>query len=220
MCFNSFLLKAVIFYILVACLFTSCQRNTNSHSATEDPSEISRSAQNKQKSTSDTLDQHQRDSLVLIGVEIAMEGQKALGFHLMRELQQNGALEALEFCNLQALALTDSVASKYNARVQRVSDRNRNPVNAANPHETKLIKNFQNDLQSGKEADPVLRMEGDSVSFYYPLITNSLCLQCHGKRENMDREVREEIMRLYPQDMATGYSENQVRGIWKIKIKR
>lgn len=163
---------------------------------------------------------HRQEEYKQKGIEIAMEAQQLLGQNLMREIQNRGTLEAVAICNLQAIPLTESVAGKFNASVQRVSDRNRNPANAANSEETALIEIFKREIEAGEDPQPVLKTHGDSVQFYYPLITNSLCLQCHGKQEDMDFAVKEKILELYPQDRATGYSENEIRGIWKIGFKK
>ena len=40
-----------------------------------------------------------------------------------------------------------------------------------------------------------------------------MCLKCHGTPE---KSFSEKIKQLYPADLAVGYSENQVRWIWKI----
>ncbi len=154
------------------------------------------------------------------GIKIAMAAQQLLGQNLMREIQNHGTMEALEFCNLQAIPLTDSVARKFDASVQRVTDKARNPVNEANSGEKAIIDVFKREISAGKDPEPVIKMKRDSVEFYYPLVTNNLCLQCHGKQEDMEFGVKEQILKLYPQDQATGYSENEVRGIWKIAFKK
>jgi len=41
-------------------------------------------------------------------------------------------------------------------------------------------------------------------------------LQCHGKIESIDPKVLDKIKWLYPGDLATGYNENEVRGVWSI----
>lgn len=154
------------------------------------------------------------------GIQIAMEAQQLLGQNLMRQIHNNGTLDALAFCNVQAIPLTDSVGNKFDATVQRVSDRYRNPLNAANSEEKALIRIFKREMAAGMEPQPVVKKKGDSIKFYYPLITNNLCLQCHGKQEDMDYAVKEKILQLYPRDQATGYSENEIRGIWKIEFKQ
>lgn len=47
-----------------------------------------------------------------------------------------------------------------------------------------------------------------------------MCLQCHGTPENINPEVRVKTLKLYPKDLAVGYSENQVRGIWSITFDK
>jgi hypothetical protein len=47
-----------------------------------------------------------------------------------------------------------------------------------------------------------------------------MCLQCHGKSEQIKPEVRAKTLQLYPKDLAIGYSENEVRGIWSITFTK
>jgi hypothetical protein len=58
------------------------------------------------------------------------------------------------------------------------------------------------------------------VHFYYPIVTNSMCLSCHGTEKDIAPEVAKRIIKFYPMDKATGYAENQVRGIWSITFKQ
>ena len=44
-----------------------------------------------------------------------------------------------------------------------------------------------------------------------------MCLKCHGDVNNaITPPTLQAIHTLYPDDQATGYQTNQVRGIWKI----
>lgn len=152
------------------------------------------------------------------GMEIALETKKLLGQNLMQAIQKKGTIHALEFCNVEASPLTISMAEKYKASVQRVSDKNRNPQNLASAEEAELVDLFSHQVSAGKDPTPVMMPQNGKTRFYYPIVTNSMCLQCHGKNEDIEPQVREKILKLYPQDMAVGYSENQVRGIWKIEF--
>ncbi|MCY2688585.1 Tll0287-like domain-containing protein [Salinimicrobium sp. TH3] len=153
------------------------------------------------------------------GLKIALETKELLGQNLMGAIQKEGTLHALEFCNVEAIPLTASMAEKYNASVQRVSDKYRNPQNQATPEEAELIDLFTAQLNAGKDPQPVLFPENGTIRFYYPIVTNSMCLQCHGKPGDIEPQVKEKILKLYPQDRAVGYSENEVRGIWKIEFE-
>ena len=108
----------------------------------------------------------------------------------------------------------------YNAKIKRVSDKNRNPNNKANAEELEYIEQFKKDLMVQKEIQPIVVEETEKVHFYYPIETNTMCLQCHGKPENIKPEVLKKIKILYPNDLATGYTENEVRGIWSITFDK
>lgn len=153
-----------------------------------------------------------------IGLEYALSTKKVLGKNLMSAIQKKGTLAALEFCNIKAMPLTDSMATKHNAIIKRVSDKNRNPNNKANAEELNYIAQFKTELAAKKDIKPVVIEKGNKVQFYYPIETNIMCLQCHGKQIKPD--VQKQILKLYPKDLAVGYSENQLRGIWSITFNK
>jgi cytochrome c553 len=152
-----------------------------------------------------------------IGLDYALSTKKILGKNLMEAIQQKGTMEALTFCNIQAIPLTDSMSTQFNATIKRVSDKNRNPNNKANAEELYYIAQFKKDLVDKKDIKPVALEKGDKIQFYYPIETNTMCLQCHGKQ--IKPEVQRQILKLYPKDLAVGYDENEVRGIWSISFK-
>ena len=49
-------------------------------------------------------------------------------------------------------------------------------------------------------------------------LSQPLCLQCHGGDEDIAPGTREAILAKYPQDKATGYQLNDLRGIWRIRV--
>ncbi|GGD28378.1 Tll0287-like domain-containing protein [Flavobacterium orientale] len=153
-----------------------------------------------------------------IGLDYALSTKKVLGKNLMEAIQQKGTMEALIFCNIQAIPLTDSMSTQFNATIKRVSDKNRNPNNKANEEELNYIAQFKKDLVDKKDIKPVALEKGDKIQFYYPIETNTMCLQCHGKQ--IKPEVQRQILKLYPKDLAIGYDENEVRGIWSITFTK
>jgi hypothetical protein len=151
-----------------------------------------------------------------IGLEYALETKQLLGQNLMGAIQKEGTLHALEFCNIEAIPLTKQMEEKHDAIIKRVSDKNRNPNNAANEEELYYINYFKNEIAAANDPKPIVLPEGNKSRFYYPIVTNSMCLQCHGKPGRIDVDVLKQIKWLYPNDLATGYEENEVRGIWSI----
>lgn len=155
-----------------------------------------------------------------IGLEYALGTKQLLGKHLMSTIQNKGTEEALTFCNEKAIHLTDSMSVNYKAKIKRVSDKSRNPNNKANTEELKYITQYKNAINENVEPKPIVVENENEVHFYYPITTNTMCLQCHGKKEDIQPKVLAKINQLYPDDLATGYGENEVRGIWSIAFKK
>ncbi len=152
-----------------------------------------------------------------MGMTYAQETQKVLGKTLMGTIQNKGVEEAVVFCNERAYPLTDSMAINFNARIKRVSDKPRNPNNKANAVELAHIETFKKTIAAGDSIKPILKEEDGKVSFYYPIVTNAMCLNCHGTPEkNIAPGVLTQLSELYPDDKATGYGPDEVRGIWSI----
>ncbi len=201
-------MKKIWLFILIGLLF-SCKNETS----------IKKSVSPKETETS-SVKQEQKD-YNKTGLEIAFGTKKQLGKNLISQLNKKGTLDALTFCNVKAIPLTDSMQTVYQAKIKRVSDKNRNPNNKANNDEVTYINQFKEVIKKGEKPQPIIKKTQDSVYFYYPIVTNGMCLQCHGKpNKNIKPETLKLLSNLYPNDKATGYDENQVRGIWSIQIKK
>ncbi|MFD2890943.1 DUF3365 domain-containing protein [Flavobacterium chuncheonense] len=180
----------------------------------------SKGSNNWQQSGEDFMPEISNKSFADIGLEYALETKKVLGKNLMGAIQKEGTEKALAFCNLQAILLTDSMSLHFNANIKRVSDKNRNPNNKANHEELGYIEQFKKELVAKREPVPVVVETDDQVYFYYPIATNTMCLQCHGNPVNIEPKVLQKIKALYPNDLAIGYNENEVRGIWSIRFNK
>ncbi|WP_405563199.1 DUF3365 domain-containing protein [Polaribacter sp. Asnod6-C07] len=155
------------------------------------------------------------------GLEYALSTKAVLGKNLMSKIQKNGTLAALEFCNIKAYPLTDSMSVVNKATIKRVSDKPRDQKNIASNIENGYINIFKENVKTNTKSDPILVISEKKVKFYYPIITNRMCLQCHGNtNSDIEFSTLDKIKNLYPEDLATGYQENQVRGIWSITFDK
>jgi hypothetical protein len=155
------------------------------------------------------------------GLKYALATQAILGKNLMGTIQKKGTLEALSFCNERAYPLTDSMSTLYKANIKRVSDKPRNSNNQANSKELGHINTFKNTIKNSKEPKPIVEYETNKIHVYYPILTNAMCLQCHGKpNENIQNSTLKKLKLLYPKDKAIGYNVNEVRGIWSISFDK
>lgn len=145
----------------------------------------------------------------------AAEAQQLLGSQLKQKIAEGGPENALEFCNINAIPLTDSISKKYNVSIKRVSDQYRNPDNAANPSELAVITTYKAMLAAGKMPEGLLK----DNHYYAPIVTNAMCLQCHGTPgKELAEKTHQKIKSLYPDDKATGYGVDELRGIFSIAL--
>lgn len=155
-----------------------------------------------------------------IGLDYALSTKATLGKNLLKAINEKGTVGALQFCNIKAMKLTDSMSVMHNAVIKRVSDKPRNPKNDANQDEIGYIEYFKKVVAAGGEIQPILKPKNGEVNFYYPITTNTMCLQCHGKPyEQVKKETLTMLKNLYPADKALDYDVNEVRGIWAINFE-
>ncbi len=154
------------------------------------------------------------------GRHIVMTTKKTLGKNLKKTIKTKGTKEAVSFCSVTAYPILDSMSNVHNAKIVRVSDKNRNPNNIANKKETEYILNYQKQLDKGEDLKPIVEETDEMAVFYMPIVTNDMCLQCHGPKNKIEPEVLKEIKKHYPNDKATGYNINQIRGIWRVEIPK
>lgn len=143
--------------------------------------------------------------------------------YIQSSIQQHGVLETLtRYSHLSPKVLTDA-ADETGWEIRQVSLRNRNPKGQPDDWETHTLVDFEKRVAAG---DPPLNIfKGSIVSedgrkFYrymQPIMTQKICLECHGKAEDIKPEVRAKILSIYPSDAAIGYSEGSVRGAISLK---
>lgn len=154
-----------------------------------------------------------------IGQSIAMQTTSVLATNLLQAINTSGTENALSFCSTKAIPLTDSMSLILNAKIKRVSDKNRNPNNKANAQELHYIKKTKDLIAKKLPLQPEMITFNNKNIGYYPIMTNKMCMQCHGKPEiDIKTKTLTQIQNIYPNDKAIGYMENELRGIWVIEM--
>jgi hypothetical protein len=144
--------------------------------------------------------------------ERALAARDALKAGLLEAL--GGALErggphgAIDVCREQAPALAADIAARHGVRMGRTSVKLRNPGNTA--------PDWARDAVSAKRgSEVVFRGASGELGLLDPLRIAPLCLVCHGAVDQIDPLVRAQLRRRYPDDQATGYALEQLRGyVW------
>lgn len=97
----------------------------------------------------------------------------------------------------------------------------RNPANAPNAHERRVLKAFEDLIDTELEphsmeyAGLVPRDAGPPQFCYMQAIpAQAMCLECHGK--TLSPQIAEKLGERYPDDHATGYNLGEMRGAYSL----
>lgn len=154
------------------------------------------------------------------GQQIAGATFTTLSGQLQAALKEGGVQQAVAYCQLAGHPITDSLSEVYQADIRRVSDRPRNPKNAASEAEVELMEAYKKQLaQEEKIAPQTVTVDG-RTRFYAPIVLMDLCQKCHGTvGETIQADDYAFIQERYPQDQATGYKSGDLRGLWQITFR-
>lgn len=159
-----------------------------------------------------------------LGRQAATRTFGLLSSNLQHAIKTTGITNALPYCSVLADPLTQQVAKELNADIRRVTHRPRNPKGAASAEELELIQRHTAQLakDTNAAAPTLVTNAPDRVVFYAPIvITNALCLQCHGAPGTDIRpETLAAIGKFYPRDQATGFKLGDLRGLWRVEFSR
>lgn len=144
----------------------------------------------------------------------------SLKSELMQAMEAGGPVNAIDTCKLVAPAIAREVSSRRGWDVGRTSLRVRNPANAPDEWERRILEDFEASRRDGADPATLEHFEvvgaGEQRRFRYmkAIPTADLCLACHGS--NLSPAVREALAREYPQDRATGFSAGDIRGAFTV----
>lgn len=152
---------------------------------------------------------------------MASRTKAVLGMYLLTAIKEQGTAGAVSFCATRAIPVTDSMGKELGAIIQRVTDRNRNPANKAGDEALAYLLQSRELQAKNSPLAASGKTTGDKFRAFIPIYTDKLCLQCHGAvNVDIKPEVFTRIKTLYPGDQATGFSLNQLRGIWDIQFNQ
>jgi len=206
----------LIINITIALVFASCSSENNS------------TEKQKSKPIDNTKvsyvyqDDAQTKSIKNKGATIVKIATINLGKALNRAVKEEGAENAIDFCNHNAISITDSLANAEGVTIRRLAKKNRNPENETNPVESKIYKQYIVEWLSNKTLKSKIAInENGNPVYYKPIILNKKCLTCHGiPGETMPENIAAKIKELYPNDKAIDFKDKQPRGMWAVTFNK
>lgn len=146
---------------------------------------------------------------------------------LGKALKSGGPVTAISVCKSIAPDISEKHSKSSGWDVARTSRKLRNPNNAPDPWETKVLLDFEERRANGESTDALVYSEvveegGESYfrfmkGIVMPPLEKMPCLKCHG--ETIEPETATILDQLYPDDKARGYKAGQVRGAFTLKKK-
>lgn len=181
-------MKAITTYVIIAAVLFSCNGNETGTSIS-DPELKSR------------------------GAEITAAVGKTLVGTVQKHMATGGVSEAIQFCQLNALPITDSLSKVHSVQIKRTAIKTRNQNNLPDSLESIFLNQY---LASGKY-DSHLVSTKTGVAYFEPILLKGFCQTCHGTPgAEMTFETDSIIKSIYPLDEATGFAEGELRGMWAL----
>jgi len=213
------MVKQMVMAGLVVFLMTACG---DEEKQTPDSTEISKAASREQVipatgPTTSITASVDKAALIKEAGAAAQELGGTLKEELEAAMKVGGPVEAMDVCYVIAPEIAQALSEKQGIEVGRVSLKSRNPVlGVPNGWQTKVLQDFEARRKNGE--DPAVLVYAEVIDnqfrFMKAIPTAAVCLHCHGT--NLGPEVKAKLTELYPQDKATGYKEDDLRGAFVV----
>ncbi|MBL9076427.1 MAG: DUF3365 domain-containing protein [Planctomycetes bacterium] len=136
--------------------------------------------------------------------------QQLLG-ELTAALAAGGPTAAIGICRERAPAIAASVAAQRGVGIGRTSQRLRNPANAAPAWAVAYT--------AGPATEPAFFTgPRQQLGALFPIRLQPMCVQCHGRGDEVTEPVRAALQASYPHDAATGFAAGDLRGWFWVEV--
>lgn len=157
--------------------------------------------------------------------EIIQSFAQTLKGRLSTAISESGPVHAVEVCNVEAPRIAGEHETASGWSVARTSLKVRNPDNAPDEWERRVLESFARRAAGGEDLATMDHVEtvdrdGRRVLRYMKAIPmgEQPCTTCHGAA--LDPELAARIDELYPQDQARGFEPGELRGAFTLTKPR
>ncbi len=167
----------------------------------------------------DELDSREREADA-----VATTLVRELGVALKTSMAESGPTNAITVCRDIAPAIANEYSRRNGWKVTRIGTRARNPMmGLPDAWEQEGLQYLREKIDAGASLSDTtytaVVTEGSQRYFRFmkPLVTQPLCLSCHGSADTIPTEVGEVLQQHYPFDQAIDYRLGELRGAVSIK---
>ena len=146
---------------------------------------------------------------------------ESLKSELMSAMASGGPVAAIAVCQTAAPALSTAAGEKGGLAVRRTALKVRNPGNAPDDFERRVLEDFAVKIMAGTppgalEHSEVVTTDGVRTLRYMKpiMMADQPCSVCHGGA--LADDVKAKVSALYPDDQATGFKPGELRGAFSV----
>ncbi|MDH5656379.1 MAG: DUF3365 domain-containing protein, partial [Spirochaetia bacterium] len=151
---------------------------------------------------------------------------------LFEQVEKKGFADSVKYCSDFApeggKTLNQKLSEKFknelnlkNFSFRRTSLKYRNPNNAPDELEKKVLTSWIDLYNDGKEIKPHIEPAANGYRVLVPMLVPTVtCLGCHGTPDSIDSEAVKVIDELYPEDKAKGFVVGDLRGAISLQIEK
>lgn len=136
-----------------------------------------------------------------------------LSGELMQAMSTRGPAAAISVCREKAPAIATTVGNEHSVKIGRTSFRLRNDRNVPPGWAETFVK-------QRVETPQFVDVDESTVGAFLPIRLKPQCLTCHGPREEIDPEVLAALDEKYPNDQATGFNIDDLRGWFWVEVPK
>jgi hypothetical protein len=134
--------------------------------------------------------------------------QRLMG-RLVEAMAEGGPASAIEVCSREAPSIAAQVGQENGVRIGRTSFRIRNPENSPPQWAEEWV-------EQRVDSPRFQVLDSGATAAMFPIKIQPTCLACHG--QEIQPEIQEQLARLYPNDQATGFALNDLRGWFWVEV--
>jgi hypothetical protein len=166
-------------------------------------------------------------------VSVRKAGDEAIGVLTSRMIQEidsavarRGEEAALDVAHLKQVPMAKGRLEGLPSitAFKTTSYRVRAPKNKPDAAEVLVLQRFLADLTAGRTPEDLVVQRLDLANkthewrVYRPLVTQAVCLNCHGDLFNKPARFREKLESRYPIDQAIEYNSKEWRGLLRVTV--
>lgn len=134
-----------------------------------------------------------------------------LSGRLVATMQSDGPVAAIDVCSKEAVTIAEAVGKEYGVEIGRTSFKLRNPANAPRDWVKPFVENRTDTPQH-------VELDDETLGVLFPIYLKVKCLMCHGQPSDILDAVKPELAKLYPDDDATGFHLDELRGWFWVEV--